>query len=371
MSAAHAGLRPSHQRWPFAAGAVAIAIALLAGSTWFARPSAMRVPVRVTASPAVATDPLPMLASLPPTSAGVRSLPAATVARDDRDEALCSAATNESDASEQTDHDPAWRRRALPWLRQAEQRLADSLEPRERAAALLVGEPADWPADEWARRLDALVRDAQASHDATVYALTLAACERPHPQIGDSAACEGLSPEQLARLEPDNAAPWLRIAGAARLNQSPAAEAEAVYQASTARRYDNHRSLVLRALDAALPAQTPAWARYGLLRARAQRRVQPDAWVMMAVAGHCSADAVRDANVRQVCEALARPLLASGADPDVRLSGLLAASAVGGYEPPKADPQALMRQVAELPTAGRAACGDARRWIAAVRALGA
>src|SRR5260221_29749 len=53
-----------------------------------------------------------------------------------------------------------------------------------------------------------LVALAAGSRDALVQAYALQACRA----AGVVASCQGVSPEAWARLEPDNAAPWLAIA---------------------------------------------------------------------------------------------------------------------------------------------------------------
>jgi hypothetical protein len=84
---------------------------------------------------------------------------------------------------------------------------------------------------------DTLVRMATASRDPQVYALAFHSCGDGYG-TGAESACTLLSAARWAELEPDNGVPWLFLAGAAQAGNNGAARDQAVYRASTARRFD-------------------------------------------------------------------------------------------------------------------------------------
>ena len=74
---------------------------------------------------------------------------------------------------------------------------------------------------------------ASGSGDPQIYGLAFLSCK-----YVASGACDLLSPEQWAVIEPDNAVPWLLVAAHHRVDD-PAAE-QAIYRASVAKRFDPH-----------------------------------------------------------------------------------------------------------------------------------
>jgi hypothetical protein len=84
-----------------------------------------------------------------------------------------------------------------------------------------------------------LVRLAIGSRDSQVYAIALQSCNYV-VGVGTGDACSLLSAARWAELEPDNAVPWLLLAGAAQATGNDAARDEAVYRASSAQRFDPH-----------------------------------------------------------------------------------------------------------------------------------
>jgi len=124
--------------------------------------------------------------------------------------------------------------------------LLDSDDYHARAAGLfLEGKITDGfavkPMAEQTR--DALVQLAVGTHDPTVYAIAVRACNAYlDPVMG---ACEQISLREWARIDADNATPWLLLAGAARAKNNPAAEADAFNQAAKARRIDSYYDSLL------------------------------------------------------------------------------------------------------------------------------
>jgi hypothetical protein len=95
--------------------------------------------------------------------------------------------------------------------------------PRERESALGLY---------LQRSTESLIRLASASRDPQVYALAFLSCG-----YSRSGACESLSAEQWAKLEPDNAVPWLLVASAP---YNGITRDDAIYRASAAQRVDAH-----------------------------------------------------------------------------------------------------------------------------------
>ena len=165
--------------------------------------------------------------------------------------------------------------------------------------------------------LDALATLATASNDADAYGLAFLACPaRDDARL--SGACAQISARQWARIEPQNALPWLFVAGeAAHAAQAPLV-ADALYQASQATRSDSHWSVFAKVLDAAaLQGQgvdvrnDVAMAALGMALATRFAQMQP-------VLAYCTADAVADPNRHQTCDALAH-LLTERSDTAVSL----------------------------------------------------
>jgi len=158
---------------------------------------------------------------------------------------------------------------------------------------------------------DTLARIAAVTDDALVYALAVDGCNALDAKPAGG-ACQLVSAEQWARLDPHNAVPWLGVAWRARSRGDAGGEAEAVYRASLARISDPHAAVVPMMIGQALPADLPPLGRTIAL---------VDAWRVQAAfhrPGHdaasryCAAAAVADSNLRQVCDQLARLLLDGG-----------------------------------------------------------
>lgn len=84
---------------------------------------------------------------------------------------------------------------------------------------------------------NALARLAVASTDPQVYAWAYSAC---HPGgVASAGACQLISGEQWARLDPENAAPWLILAGAAAKRGDVSSRDDAMYHVANAERLDS------------------------------------------------------------------------------------------------------------------------------------
>jgi hypothetical protein len=174
------------------------------------------------------------------------------------------------------------------------------------------------PANAFAR--DALANMAVATRSPQVYAWAMTACRNERGE----GMCQLLSTEQWARLEPDNAAVWLRMATDAKLRGDAAGVAEAMYRASRASKADMLWGVWPGVVLSRLPPDTPGLSQAGL----AEDLVGVEAAVAfphMVASQYCSVADVRDANRQQICAAVADVLSTKG----TTLMDLGVAAAIG------------------------------------------
>lgn len=156
------------------------------------------------------------------------------------------------------------------------------------------------------------------STDAVVYAAAYLHCDRAawlNAQAKTS--CARLSPAQWARVDPDNAAPWIYQAQMAAKTGDQAGVSEAVFRVSKARRISDHSHVAAQALVVNLPENMPdemlvAIGNLFLLGAHAGNFLPS----YQFLAGYCSAARLAvpggDANGRQVCSDIADMLSQRG-----------------------------------------------------------
>jgi len=214
-------------------------------------------------------------------------------------------------------------------LREARERmllaLASSADETERAAGLFIrsaGFPsrvfspsADATSEATSEREDgqaqarkAAARDALAGMAAytrlpQVYALALNACAR----TGTEGACGLLSSAQWARLDPRNAAPWVRVAHEAAARRDTAGVSEALFHIAHADLNDARALSLVTVATARVPADAPPFVRTSLagevLAFTFAGMPSPS-----VVANHCSKEALADSNRLQACAAVAELL---------------------------------------------------------------
>ena len=115
--------------------------------------------------------------------------------------------------------------------------------------------------DREARR-EALATLALHSSDGGVYRLALVACKDSRLEASQ---CDRLSNEQWARLDADNAMPWLALADEASRRGDGEAVAEALFRASRARRFDTDSTGPARVMQRADVQGLPTLERLALL----------------------------------------------------------------------------------------------------------
>lgn len=161
-------------------------------------------------------------------------------------------------------------------------------------------------------RTDLVARDALASMALTtrspkVYALAMNACQK-HRKEG---VCLQLSPEQWARLDPDNAVPWLHVAADAGDRREAPTAAEAFFRVSRAARSDAHWGAVTGLVLAKLPTDSPILDKVALAdEVMAVEAAAP--MPLVPASQYCGLAEVRDANRQQVCSAMAEVLVYKG-----------------------------------------------------------
>jgi hypothetical protein len=183
--------------------------------------------------------------------------------------------------------------------------LRNSDDYRSRALGLFLSSMPDAQperqADAQAAR-DELLAMAVASTDPMVYAIGLRRCAFGTAE--SVSACSQLSPKRWAKLDPDNAAPWLLVAERARENKDTSGEAAAFAAAGSAHRNESYMDSLLSFAEPDMPADTTpleSWTmaiRIFGIEAASRAPVGP-------VFSYCSKEAMRDQTVAGRCGALA------------------------------------------------------------------
>lgn len=180
------------------------------------------------------------------------------------------------------------------------------------------------PAARDADAVDELARLAVSTRSPEVYAWALQACDRR----GRDGPCQMLSTEQWTRLDAGNAAPWLRLAEEASRRQDGAGVSDALFRAGQATTLDTRSLGAVKRAMAQLPADAPGFSR--LVVASELMALQAGLTPMhAAVMGHCSKNAVLDANRQQACSATAELLVQKGQTVADRMMGVTVAGRAG------------------------------------------
>lgn len=161
--------------------------------------------------------------------------------------------------------------------------------------------------DDHANALDQLARLAVSSTDPKVYALAYKACGGSG-NVGHG-ACQLINAEQWARLDPQNAAPWLFMLWAASERKDRAAQEEALHRIASARRqslgYFDTAGAVLDATPDDDGAQLAAWLLVGEVIGVEAAVGIPG---LTPLRKACMGEALVDANRLQTCSAIAEVL---------------------------------------------------------------
>jgi hypothetical protein len=150
---------------------------------------------------------------------------------------------------------------------------------------------------------DELVAMAVGSADPAVYAIALKYCALTANDTPST--CNQLSAGGWARLDPDNAVPWLLAAGRAHQNQDMAAEAAAFIKASEAHKSSSYDYSLLEYAEPEMPPDTTPLQRWGLAIQVIGIEAAYADLQGLAASMHCSKSALQDKSVAQQCQALA------------------------------------------------------------------
>jgi hypothetical protein len=177
---------------------------------------------------------------------------------------------------------------------------------RARAAGLFlegkIAVPEILPMTAQAR--DSLVQLAVGTADPAVYATALYACSAKFGNP-DDVSCPEISVNGWARLDPDNAVPWLLLAGSARGRHDDDAEAQAFGRAAKASMSDSYSYSMYAYAEPELPNDLTPTQRSFLAVDVIGIEAATGHLEYGAALKHCSVEAMRDSNVRQQCSSLA------------------------------------------------------------------
>jgi hypothetical protein len=156
-----------------------------------------------------------------------------------------------------------------------------------------------------------VVQLAAGTQDPAVFAMALSMCDSSAITNPDS-ACQQLSLQQWARLDSDNAVPWLLLAGKARARHDNAAEADAFSHIATAHKIDSYSDSLFAFAEPELSRDVKPVERSYL----AGEVFGVEAGIRLPqysiASRHCSSDAMKDSTVRQQCNSLAEILVTKG-----------------------------------------------------------
>jgi hypothetical protein len=192
--------------------------------------------------------------------------------------------------------------------------LQNSGDLRSRAAGLLlegIVTAGDSPRPVAEQTLAAATQLAAGAGDPAVYALALSMCGRSAGTDAEG-TCQQISLQRWARMDPDNAIPWLFLAATARAGHDSGAEADAFSHAAKAHKVDSYSDSLFTFAEPELPQDvTPLERSYFATEVIG---VEAALWSpQYGIANqHCSSEAMQDGNVRRQCDSLAQLLVRKG-----------------------------------------------------------
>ena len=193
--------------------------------------------------------------------------------------------------------------------------LLDSSDSHARAVGLLIrrfellraGSPVQ--AEE---SRDELVQLAAGAGDPALYALAVGQCRKSSADADTAGACQRISLSEWARLDPDNAEPWIATAQAASRRNDTQAEAVAFARAADTHKIDNESASLLSFGLAELPQGiTPAEK----MSLSIELIGFESAWggpELSEIAHYCSVEALRGDETHKECDAVAELLVKHG-----------------------------------------------------------
>jgi hypothetical protein len=156
-----------------------------------------------------------------------------------------------------------------------------------------------------------VVQLAAGTQDPAVYAMALSMCDSSAITKHDS-ACRQLSLQQWARLDSDNAVPWLLLAGEAQARHDSPAEADAFKHVASAHKIDSYSDSLFAFAEPELPRDVTPLERSYLATEVIGVETAIGLPEYSIASRHCSSDAMKDSTVRQQCNSLAELLVMRG-----------------------------------------------------------
>ena len=157
-------------------------------------------------------------------------------------------------------------------------------------------------------QVDEMVRQAVDSTSPTIYAMAVRTCH-PVLAVAQSPSCQQISSERWTQLDSADAGPWLYLLEEASARHDTATANEAFYRASIASSLRTGTESFLGyaepALSSGFSAADRMRAEWDIYLAQGTAGFPP----MAAVVQQCTAEAVRDSNRRQTCDAFTTMLL--------------------------------------------------------------
>jgi hypothetical protein len=158
---------------------------------------------------------------------------------------------------------------------------------------------------------DALVQLAVGANDPAIYAMAVYACNT-YSDSAPTGSCQQITLTTWAKLDADNAVPWLLLAGNAQAKKDAAAEAAAFSQAAKANKTDAYNFSLYAYSELEMPNDVTPLERwylsnevFGIEAATASLHYH--------VAGkYCTAVSMSDDGIRQQCDALAELFVSKG-----------------------------------------------------------
>ena len=220
------------------------------------------------------------------------------------------------------------------------------------------------------RRVDSLALMAVGSGDARVYMLALNACAS---RQAAPAACQSLSPERWAQLDPTNAAPWFAMAARAQQAKDAPALSEAMQGAARATYSDTGWAQLPALVVANAPsddAAVPAALQLAAEVAGGQSAALQSAPLVM---DYCRDEVLREPHRRQICSDIAELLATRSATLTDRTTGATIGRRLGWPQERSETLRVERDAVAQFNQAGNAdaiGCDGMRRTLAHVREVG-
>ena len=151
---------------------------------------------------------------------------------------------------------------------------------------------------------------AATSRDPLVYAAAVRACEPMGSIVTLAPACQLISVEQWARVDPDNTVPWLNVATTAAARNDVAGVNEAMYRAAAASTSRVAGSALAGTAIAASKAVTGEFEQAQAFQSALSIVFDWQLPAYQNALHYCVAAALRDSNRLQACDALARAFIA-------------------------------------------------------------